>query len=106
MRCFDDHHDYEVTNFDDPNTTQHIQFIHKAPSSDPTAPAGTLVTVVDGTTNEQVLAVLIHRLKGQGAKFPCRQNSIAITKLEEALMWLENRTQERKERGVEGKALA
>jgi len=37
------------------------------------------------------------------AKFPCRENSITITKLEEALMWQEKRTQNRTKRGVEGK---
>ena len=36
-------------------------------------------------------------------KFPCRENSITITKLEEALMWQEKRTADRKSRGVEGK---
>ena len=36
------------------------------------------------------------------AKFPCRENSLAITKLEEALMWLEARTKDREFRGVEG----
>lgn len=34
--------------------------------------------------------------------FPCRENSLAITKLEEALMWLRERTRNRIERGVEG----
>ena len=31
---------------------------------------------------------------------PCRENSIAITKLDEALLWLQNRTKERMSRGV------
>lgn len=35
-------------------------------------------------------------------KYPCRENSIAITKLEEALMWLDKRKKDRIERGVEG----
>lgn len=34
---------------------------------------------------------------------PCRENSITITKLEEALMWQEKRTQDRTSRDVEGK---
>ena len=33
---------------------------------------------------------------------PCRETSIAITKLEEALMWLQSRTRDREARGVEG----
>ena len=61
----------------------------------------------DGVTNEEVLKVLIHRIRylnetWQDGKFKCRENSIAITKLEEALMWLERRTTNRIERGVEG----
>lgn len=36
-------------------------------------------------------------------KFPCRENALTITKLEEALMWQEARTKNRISRGVEGK---
>jgi hypothetical protein len=53
-----------------------------------------------------LLEVLIDRMQVLGAKFPCRENSVATTKLEEALMWLEKRTANRKKRGVEGKHLA
>lgn len=56
----------------------------------------------NGTTNEALIAVLVHRLKFLNGKFPCRENSLAITKLEEAKMWLEERTRNRVERGVEG----
>lgn len=37
------------------------------------------------------------------AKFPCRENAMTITKLDEALMWQEARTKNRVARGVEGK---
>lgn len=36
------------------------------------------------------------------AKFPCRENAITITKLQEALMWQDQRTKDRKDRKVEG----
>lgn len=36
-------------------------------------------------------------------KFPCRENSMTITKLEEAMMWQETRRLNRVARGVEGK---
>ena len=36
-------------------------------------------------------------------KFPCRENSIVITHLETALLWLEKRTNDRIKRNVEGK---
>ena len=35
--------------------------------------------------------------------FPCRENSLTITKLEEALHWQDARTSDRKRRRVEGK---
>lgn len=76
-----------------------LQFIEKAPHP---SGAGTMVTVNDGTTNEEVLAVLIDRLQFLNGKFPCRENSIALTKLDEALLWLNKRTADRKARGVEG----
>ena len=37
-------------------------------------------------------------------QFPCRENSLAVTKLEEAELWLLRRTQNREARGVEGKS--
>lgn len=38
----------------------------------------------------------------QDSKFSCRENAIAITKLEEALLWLNKRTADRERKGVEG----
>jgi hypothetical protein len=78
---------------------QVIQFIEKTPQV-----GGELKTLHDGTTNEEVLRVLIDRLQYLQGKFPCRENAIVITKLEESLMWLEKRTADRKKRGVEGMA--
>lgn len=61
----------------------------------------------NGAILEDVLATCVDRLQffqgpdGRG-KFSCRENSLAITKLEEALHWLNHRTLERRRRGVEG----
>ena len=41
-------------------------------------------------------------LRGFNKKFPCRENSITITKIEEALMWQEKRKTNRISRKVEG----
>jgi hypothetical protein len=41
-------------------------------------------------------------IEGLNAKFPCRENSMVITKLDEALMWSEKRKWNRTKRGVEG----
>lgn len=57
----------------------------------------------NGHTNEAFLAVLIDRLRGfQSGKFACRENALALTKLEEAAQWLAHRTRQRLARGVEG----
>lgn len=41
-------------------------------------------------------------LFGLNKKLPCRETSLAITKLDEALHWLEHRYRDRETRGVEG----
>lgn len=58
---------------------------------------------VNGITQEALLAIVIDRLRSfQGGPFSCRENAIALTKIEEALMWLQRRTVARIKRGVEG----
>ncbi len=82
----------------------------------------------NGLSNEALLAVVIDRMRGfqgmppvhpmpvgtppgfEGARlapnrppFQCRENAIALTHLEDALMWLQKRTRDRMARGVEGK---
>lgn len=58
---------------------------------------------VNGITQEALLAIVIDRLRGfQSGPFACRDNAIALTHIEEALMWLQRRTRERIKRGVEG----
>jgi hypothetical protein len=58
---------------------------------------------VNGITNEALLAILAHRIRFLNAgPFACRENSLALTKIEEAAHWLESRTKDRLSRGVEG----
>ena len=87
-------HDYQIPDFykNTSNDDQELHFYRMNPDG----------SDVPGTTNEVIIRVLIDRLKKLGAKFPCRENSIAVTKLEEALMWLHQRTEDRVKRGVEG----
>jgi hypothetical protein len=93
-------HRYELANFEDPSKPgQVIQFIEKERRTDHVPE---LVTLSDGTTNEEVLAMLIDRLQALNAKLPNRDTSIAITHCEDALLRLEKRTRDRKARGVEG----
>lgn len=58
---------------------------------------------VNGVNNEDLLLMVLARLQAfQGTDFNCRENACAITKIEEALMWLRKRTTEREMRNVEG----
>lgn len=58
---------------------------------------------VNGVTQEVLLAIVIDRLRSfQEGDYRCRENAIALTKIEEALMWLQSRTRARQSRGVEG----
>ena len=58
---------------------------------------------VNGVANEDLINMVLCRLEGfQQSEFACRENAIAIAKLQEALMWLRIRTNGRKIRGVEG----
>lgn len=99
MKVLTPGHKYGLANFEDDTTTQEIQFIEKTESPNC---KGELVTINDGTTNEEVLRMLINRLMFLSNKMGSRETSIAITKCQEALLWLEKRTTDRKERGVEG----
>lgn len=57
-----------------------------------------------GAQVDDVLEAALGRLRAfQETGFKCRENAIAITKIEEALMWQQRRTAGRVERGVEGK---
>lgn len=96
-------HRYILHNFEQTQSGQTVQFIEKEPSSQGST---TLTTINDGTTNEEVLRMLIDRMQSLQVKFPCKENAMVITKLEESLMWLEKRTSDRKVRGVEGKQIA
>lgn len=96
MKVLDEGHQYLLESFQgNPDEAQGLQFIKKVQKM-----SG--VSITDGTTNEEVLKMLIDRMNYLQSKFSCRENAIVITKLEEALMWLEKRTADRVERGVEG----
>jgi hypothetical protein len=60
----------------------------------------------NGLTNEALIAVVIDRLECfQRGAYKCRENALAITKLEEAMHWLGHRSADRERCGVEGKML-
>lgn len=58
---------------------------------------------VNGVTHEALLAILIDRMRSfQAGPYANRDNAIALTEMENALMRLQRRTRERIKRGVEG----
>lgn len=58
---------------------------------------------VNGVTNEDLISMVITRLEYfNRTDFRCKENAMAINKLEEALLWLRKRTMEREQRGVIG----
>jgi hypothetical protein len=57
----------------------------------------------NGAFVETVIAAVIQRIEHyQSTKFACRENAIAITKLQEAAMWLDSRTKRREAASTEG----
>lgn len=60
----------------------------------------------NGAFVETVIAAAKQRIeyyqRASKGRFACRENAMAITKLDEALMWLNKRTADRTARNVEG----
>jgi hypothetical protein len=61
---------------------------------------------LNGCQVDELIATAKMILEGLNKKFPCRENSCAITHLDEAMHWLIHRRNNRTARGVEGKSLA
>jgi hypothetical protein len=99
-------HKYFLANLENPDKGQVIQFIEKTVeqpsiiSSRKQEPK--FVTVNDGTTNEEVLAMLFDRLEALNAKVPNGYTFLAAHHVSLALNVLQQRTAERQARGVEG----
>jgi hypothetical protein len=101
MHVLREGHRYFLANFENPkNDGQVIQFIEKEPIEEGSKE---LKTKFDGTTNEELLAVLLDRTTYLNSKFPCRENDIALAHLRDALKAFNDRTKSRIARNVEGK---
>jgi hypothetical protein len=61
---------------------------------------------VNGCQIDTIIEAAKVMLEGLNKQFPCRENSSAITKLDEALHWLEHRKRDRERRAVEGTSQA
>ncbi|WP_336057361.1 hypothetical protein [Nitratireductor sp. CH_MIT9313-5] len=87
-------HHYRVTGDPDSGVAVDIQF-----QNGPINEVG-----VNGLTHEVLLAIVADRLRAfQAGPFSCRENALALTKIEEAQHWLHSRTRARMARGVEGR---
>lgn len=97
------HHHYEISGFDT--------------GTNPSSPYGGLITGqcilfqngpiadvgVNGITHEALLAIVADRLRCfQAGPYATKANACALTHIEEAQHWLQQRTLERMRRGVEG----
>lgn len=84
-------HEYKITG--GAAVPTHISF-----QNGPIADAG-----VNGITHEVLLAIVADRLRSfQKGPYSCKANACALTHIEEAQHWLQQRTIERMRRGVEG----
>lgn len=88
-------HEYRITASDDDDYFKpHTIFFQNGPIQE---------VGVNGISHEALLAIVEDRLLGfQSGPYACHENTIALTKIQEAMMWLHKRTRDRLARGVEG----
>lgn len=103
------HHLYEISGFDtDTNASDPFKARHGESGKHSTilfqnGPIGVDGNGVNGVTHEALLAIVADRLRCfQAGPYSCKENSCALTHIEEAMHWLQQRTIKRMRRGVEG----
>ena len=88
---------YEITYAVPPNFTTLQHYPLSFQTGDP-------ADGINGISNEVLLAIVADRLEGfQEGPFACETNEVALGKVKAAIRILGTRSQEREERGVEGK---
>ena len=94
-------HSYEISGF---NPDTNPSAVDEAPATIIMFQNGPIAEVgVNGLTHEALIAIVCDRLRAfQAGPYACRENALALTKLEEAQHWLQSRTLARMRRGVEG----
>lgn len=91
-------HEYRIAGIQGPIDNHPIPTIDIRFQNGPIQEAG-----ANGISQEALLAVVEDRLIGfQSGEYACRENACALTKVQEAMMWLQKRTLDRMKRGVEG----
>lgn len=95
--CGGANHEYEIVTNDvyESATMGKITFQH--------GPRKDLKNSVHGVLDTDLLEIVRDRLKGfQAGEFATRENALALTHIEEALMWMNRRVEDRIERNVLG----
>lgn len=100
-------HRYEITGFDASDNASASSSVMPAAQMD-----GLVVLFqngpinehgINGVTQEVLLAIVADRLRSfQAGPFASRENAVALTHVETAMLWLHKRTLDRMQRGVEG----
>lgn len=93
------HHEYQVVGgVQSPNDWPKPIYAKVSFQRGPVAESGQ-----NGLFMEDLLQIVAHRLACfQAGDFACCENALALTKVQEALHWLNHRTANRQARGVEG----
>lgn len=96
-------HSYYVDGFDistNPSAIEGKDYLYILFQNGPISEKG---VGVNGITHEVLLAIVADRLRSfQKGPYACKANACALTHIEEAMHWLQQRTLERMRRGVEG----
>jgi len=102
-------HLYHITGFDsasnasDPWTARHGESAKHSTILFQNGPIAEDGNGINGLTHEVLLAIVADRLRSfQKGPYSCKANACALTHIEEAQHWLQQRTLERMRRGVEG----
>lgn len=93
--------DYRIHGIDDEHYTESID--DKPVLDVKFQSGGTATTAKNGVFIEDLLIVAYARLEGYNKQYPCRENSLALTSIEQAILWLTARKVEREARNVYGK---
>lgn len=98
------HHRYEISGFETDSNPSAAPDLFSCERSYVLFQNGPIAEVgVNGVTHEALLAIVADRLRSfQTGPFACKANACALTHIEEAIHWLQQRTIERMRRGVEG----
>lgn len=92
--CGGANHAYRITPNESEYPSQDITF-QNGPRKSPDS--------IQGVLDTDLLEIVRDRLKGfQSGEFACRENACALTHIEEALMWMNRRVEDRIERRVLG----